>query len=33
MLVKTYSPYFDIVYKQLFNERAVRSAYDDHPDL
>ena len=33
MLVKTYSPYFDIVYKQLFNERAVRSAYDDHQDL
>ena len=33
MLVKTYSPYFDIVYKQLFNERVIRSAYDDHPDL
>ena len=33
MLIKTYSPYFDIVYKQLFNERAVRDAYSDHPDL
>ena len=33
MLVDTYSPYFDIVYKQLFNERAVRDAYSDHPDL
>jgi len=33
MLVKTYSPYFDIVYKQLFNGRAVLDAYSDHPDL
>ena len=33
MLIDTYSPYFDIVYKQLFNERAVRDAYSDHPDL
>ena len=33
LLIDTYSPYFDIVYKQLFNGRAVRSAYDDHPDL
>ena len=33
MLVKTYSPYFDIVYKSLFNGRAVTSVYDDHPDL
>ena len=33
LLVKTYSPYFDIVYKQLFNERAVRDAYSAHPDL
>ena len=33
LLVQTYSPYFDIVYKQLFNERAIRNAYDDHPDL
>ena len=33
MLVKTYSPYFDIVYKQLFNGRAITDAYSDHPDL
>ena len=33
MLVKTYSPYFDIVYAQLFNGRAVRDAYSEHPDL
>ena len=33
MLVKTYSPYFDIVYKQLFNDRAVLDAYSAHPDL
>ncbi len=33
MLLKTFSPYFEIVYKQLFNGRAVLSAYDDHPDL
>ncbi len=33
MLVKTYSPYFDILYKQLFNSRAVRDVYDEHPDL
>ena len=33
MLVETYSPYFDVIYKQLFNYRGVRSAYDDHPDL
>ena len=33
MLVDTYSPYFDIVYKQLFNGRAITSIYDQHPDL
>ena len=33
MLVKTYSPYFDVLYKQLFNGRAVRDIYEDHPDL
>jgi len=32
-LVDTYSPYFDIVYKQLFNGRAVLDAYTAHPDL
>ena len=33
MLVDTYSPYFDVVYKRLFNGRAVRDIYDQHPDL
>lgn len=33
MLVSTYSPYFDIVYKQLFNGRAVLDVYTEHPDL
>ena len=33
MLVDTYSPYFNIVYKQMFNGRAIQSVYDNHPDL
>jgi len=33
MLIDTYSPYFDVVYAQMFNGRAVRDAYSDHPDL
>ncbi len=33
MLIETYSPYFDIVYKSLFNGRAITSVYDQHPDL
>ena len=33
MLVKTYSPYFDIVYKQLFNGNMIRTAYEGFPDL
>ena len=33
MLLSTYSPYFDIVYKQMFNYRQILSVYDDHPDL
>ena len=33
LLVETYSPYFDIVYKQLFNGRAILDAYSEHPDL
>ncbi len=33
MLFKTYSPYFDIVYKQLFNGSMIRSAYEGFPDL
>ena len=32
-LIDTYSPYFDVIYKQLFNGRAVLDAYTDHPDL
>ena len=32
-LVKTYSPYFTGIYDQLFNGRAVRGVYEDHPDL
>lgn len=33
LLLETYSPYFNIVYKQLFNGRAVLDAYSEHPDL
>ena len=33
MLLNTYSPYFDIVYKQFFNYRQIMDVYDDHPDL
>ncbi len=33
MLLKTYSPYFDIVYKQLFNSNMIRTAYEGFPDL
>ena len=33
MLLNTYSPYFDIVYRQMFNYRQIMSVYDDHPDL
>ena len=33
MLVNTYSPYFDIVYRQMFNYRQIMDVYDDHPDL
>ena len=33
MLLNTYSPYFDIVYKQMFNNRQILDVYDDHPDL
>ena len=32
-LVNTYSPYFRTVYSALFNERAIRDIYDEHPDL
>ena len=33
MLLSTYSPYFDIVYKQMFNYRQILDVYSDHPDL
>ena len=33
LLVKTYSPYFTSIYDQLFNGRALRDIYDEHPDL
>ena len=33
MLVKTYSPAFDNVYAQLFNNKAITDVYTDHPDL
>ena len=33
LLVDTYSPYFNVIYKQLFNDRMVRDAYSQHPDL
>lgn len=33
MLVDTYSPYFDVVYAQMFNGRSLRDAYSEHPDL
>lgn len=32
-LVESYSPYFDVIYKQLFNTRAIENVYDEHPDL
>ena len=33
MLLNTYSPYFDIIYSQMFNGRAVLDVYSSHPDL
>ena len=33
MLLNTYSPYFDIVYQQMFNYRQILDVYTDHPDL
>lgn len=32
-LLRTYSPYFDVIYRQLFNSRAISDFYDEHPDL
>ena len=33
LLAETYSPYFDVVYNQLFNSNVIKSVYEDHPDL
>ena len=33
MLLRTYSPAFDNVYAQLFNNRAITDVYTDHPDF
>ena len=33
MLLRTYSPAFEPVYSQLFNNRAITDVYTDHPDL
>ncbi len=33
MLKRTYSPAFEPVYSQLFNNNTIKSAYTDHPDL
>ena len=33
MLVDSYSPYFDVVYKQMFNSRTVADVFDEHPDM
>ena len=33
MLLNTYSPYFDIVYRQMFNYRQILDVYTEHPDL
>ena len=33
MLLNTYSPYFNDVYRQMFNYRQIMDVYDDHPDL
>ena len=32
-LVESYSPYFDVVYRQLFNTNIIDDVYDEHPDL
>ena len=32
-LIKAYSPYFNGIYQQLFNGRAILDIYDQHPDL
>ena len=32
-LLRTYTPYFDIVYAQMFNGGMLRDVYSQHPDL
>ena len=32
-LVGSYSPYYDVVYKQMFNSRTLADVFYDHPDL
>ena len=32
-LLRTYTPYFDIVYSQMFNGNMLRDIYSQHPDL
>ncbi len=33
VLLDSYSPYFNVVYKQLFNSTVVADVFDEHPDL
>lgn len=33
MLLDSYSPYYSVVYNQLFNSRTVADVFDEHPDL
>ncbi len=33
MLIGSYSPYYNVIYKQLFNSRTVADVFDEHPDL
>lgn len=33
ILVGTYSPYYNVVYKQLFNSKTISDVFAEHPDL
>ena len=33
VLINTYSPYFEVVYNQLYNSRFVADVFNEHPDL
>ena len=33
MLLDSYSPYFNVVYKQMFNSRVVSDVFEEHTDL